>query len=81
MWKIHHSTILDTSDLKSFEIFQTLFYLSLKLMTLKEGDQDLKKEDISLEILSLYFLILTDDSNNDDNQQLQPQQLNLYHFT
>nr|CAI6591380.1 AAC_HP1_G0029850.mRNA.1.CDS.1 [Saccharomyces cerevisiae] len=63
------------------EIQLTLFYLSLKLMTLKEGDQDLKKEDISLEILSLYFLILTDDSNNDDNQQLQPQQLNLYHFT
>lgn len=37
------------------EIQLTLFYLSLKLMTLKEGDQDLKKEDISLEILSLYF--------------------------
>ncbi|QHS74165.1 Sip4p [Saccharomyces paradoxus] len=63
------------------EIQLTLFYLSLKLITLKEEDQDLKKEDISLEILTLYFLILTDNSNNDDNQQLQPQQLNLYHFT
>ncbi|EJS43144.1 sip4p [Saccharomyces arboricola H-6] len=63
------------------EIQLTLFYLSLKLITLKEDDQNLKKEDISLEILTLYFLILTDNSNNDDNQQLQPQQLNLYHFT
>ncbi|CAI4043650.1 Sip4p SKDI_10G1270 [Saccharomyces kudriavzevii IFO 1802] len=64
------------------EIQLTLFYLSLKLITLKEDGQDLeKKEDVSLEILTLYFLILTDNSNNDDNQQLQPQQLNLYHFT
>lgn len=41
----------------------------------------MNKEDVSLEILTLYFLILTDNSNNDDDQQLQPQQLNLYHFT
>ncbi|CAI1510244.1 hypothetical protein SEUBUCD646_0J01230 [Saccharomyces eubayanus] len=63
------------------EIQLTLFYLSLKLITSKKNDQDLNKEDVSLEILTLYFLILTDNSNNDDDQQLQPQQLNLYHFT